>query len=74
MLWLIKCTTVATYKGHTATIITISIMPCKCDFLRSQGTAFASMGGENLQFLQKGSLKIFDMQQICFSYVHFKNP
>ena len=23
-------------------------------FLMSQGTAFASMGGENLQFLQKG--------------------
>ena len=67
MLWLIKCTTVAKYKGHTATIITISIISCKCDFLRSQGTAFASMGGENLQFLQKGLLKIFDIQQICLS-------
>ena len=41
-----QITTVAIYKGHTATIITISLMSCKCDFLRSQGTAFASMGGE----------------------------
>ena len=52
----------------------MTLRPSKCDIIRSQGRAFATMGHEKQRFLQNGSLKDFDFRQICFDLVHFMIP